>query len=884
VPLAPGTRLGVYEVVGPLGSGGMGEVYRARDTRLQREVALKVLPELLAADAEHVARLEREARLLAALSHPNIAAIHGLDESNGVRALVLELVEGPTLAERLRRGPFALDETLRIALQLVDALETAHASGIVHRDLKPSNIKLRPDGAIKVLDFGLAKALESGRASTDVAESPTITAVGATRQGTILGTAAYMSPEQARGHAVDKRADIWAFGCVLYEMLTGRRAFAGKDVSETLAFVIMKEPDWTALPADAPPPIRRLLRRALEKDHRRRLADVSDARLELEDAGRKQSDVSVDSAASPLRRRERLMWILAVAVLSVLTIAAGVRALRPDRQPAEMRVDIATPTSSDPVSFAISPDGQKIVFLATTDGGSQLWLRYLNSQSAQPLPGTEDARLPFWSPDSRSIGFGSDAQLKRIDLDGGSVRGLASAPVFLGGTWNQAGDILFVPNANVGVFRVSASGGEVVPATRIEAGQSNHSPSFLPDGRHFLYYMTGAAAFRGVHVAELGKDGTRRLLDADTGGLYGPGDVVLFTRRSTAYAQRLDRSRIELVGEPVAIAQNVAVSPFANSLHAGLSAAAAGPVVYRAGQVAPREPIQFAWFDRSGTEILKVGDPLPMVLNAALAPDEQRIAAFVSADIWMLDMRRARAFSRFTFDATVEFTAIWSPDGTRLVISSNRAGQYDLYEKSASGAGTEKELLVTEQHKDATDWSLDGAFLLYRSFDPRRAYDILALRLEDRKSFPLVQTDADERNAQFSPDGKWIAYQSNESGRFEIWVQPFSVPGNERRGKWQISARGGGQVRWNRNGRELYYLSPDGRLMAAPIRFTADGNAIEPSTPQVLFRWIGTDLGRQGTALAPYAVSKDGQRFLYGTTKVQPNTSPLTMILNWRRP
>jgi len=862
----------------------MGEVYRARDSRLQRDVALKVLPELLAADPERLVRFEREARLLAALSHPNIATIHGLDESSGVRALVLELVEGPTLQERLQQGPLALDEALRIAVQLVDALESAHATGIIHRDLKPSNIKLRPDGAVKVLDFGLAKALEPVHTSSDAVDSPTLTAVGATRQGTILGTAAYMSPEQARGHAVDKRADIWAFGCVLYEMLSGRRAFAGKDVSETLAFVIMKEPDWTALPVDTPTSIRRLLRRALEKDHRRRLADVSDVRLELEEAGHNEPDVHVAGVVSPLRRRERLMWILAVAVLSLLAIAAGAWALRPDPQPAEMRVDIATPSVTDPTSFAISPDGQKIVFAATIDGGSQLWLRYLNSQSAQPLPGTEDARLPFWSPDGRSIGFGADAQLKRIDLDGASARGLASAPVFLGGTWNQAGDIVFVPNANVGVFRVSASGGEVVSASRPEVGQAHHSPSFLPDGRHFFVYVTGAAASRGIHVAELGKDGTRRLLDADTGGLYGPGDVVLFTRRNTAFAQRLDRSRMEVVGEAVPVAQNVEVRPFANSLHAGLSASAAGPVLYRVGQVAPREPIQFAWFDRSGSEMLKVGNPLPMVLNAALAPDEQRIAAFLTGDIWMLDMRRAGAFSRFTFDATVEFTAIWSPDGTRLAVSSNRAGQYDLYEKSATGAGTEKELLVTEQHKDATDWSPDGAFLLYRSFDPRRAYDILALRLEDGKSFPLVQTDADERNAQFSPDGKWIAYQSNESGRFEIWIQPFSAPGNERRGKWQISARGGGQVRWNRNGRELYYLSPDGRLMAAPIRFTADGNAVEPSTPQVLFRWTGTDLGRQGTALAPYAVSKDGQRFLYGTTKVQPHTSPLTMILNWRRP
>ena len=884
MPLASGTRFGIYEIVGLLGSGGMGEVYRARDSRLRRDVALKVLPGLQAADPERLARFEREAQLLAALSHPNIATIHGVEDTDGGRALVLELVDGPTLEERVRPGALPADESLRIARQIVDALEAAHASGIVHRDLKPSNIKLRPDGAVKVLDFGLAKALEPVLAASDVIESPTITSAGATRHGTILGTAAYMSPEQARGQAVDRRSDIWAFGCVLYEMLAGNRAFAGKDLSETLAFVIMKEPDWTALPADTPPSIRRLLRRSLEKDHRRRLADIADARIEIDDAGRDEPGAKVEGAARPLlRRRERLVWISLVAVLALLAVAAAVWVLRPAPQAAEMRVDIATPPSGDPISFAISPDGQKIVFLATTDSRSQLWLRPLNSASAQPLPGTDDARLPFWSPDSRSIGFAADAQLKRIDLDGGSVRRLASAPVFLGGTWNQTGDILFVPNANGSVFRMSASGGEAVAATRAQVGQSHHSPSFLPDGRHFLYYMAGVAALRGIHVAELGKEGTRRLLDADTGGVYGPGGVVLFTRQNTGFAQRLDPARLELVGEAIPVAQNVAVSPFANSLHAGLAASAAGPVLYRAGE-GPRLPLQFAWFDRSGQELEKVGDPVPMVLNAALSPDEQRIAAFINADIWMLDTRRSRAFSRFTFDAAVEFTAIWSPDSSRLVISSNREGPYHLFETSATGAGTEKQLLATPQNKDATDWSSDGAFLLYRSFDFRRAYDVLALRLEDRTTFPLVQTDADERNAQFSPDGRWIAYQSNESGRFEIWVQPFSAPGSERHGKWQISTRGGAQVRWNRNGRELFYLSPDGRLMSVAVRVTPDGKAIETASAQALFPWAGADPGRQGTALPPYAVSKDGQRFLFATTPVQTNTSPLTMILNWRRP
>ena len=585
--LIAGARLGPYEVVGPLGSGGMGEVYRARDSRLQRDVAIKVLPEALASDAEHLARLQREARMLGALNHPNIAIIHGLDESNGVYALVLELVEGPTLADRLRGGPLELDETLRIANQLADALEAAHAAGIIHRDLKPSNIKIRPDGTVKVLDFGLAKPLESRAPNPD--DSPTLTAVGATRHGTILGTAAYMSPEQARGQIVDKRTDIWAFGCVLYEMLTGGRPFAGKDVTETLAFVITREPDWTNLPAGTPAAVRRLLQRALEKDQRRRLADVADARIELEEARRPPPDLIVEHPSARLQARERLVWIVAVSALALVSLIAGVRALRPRTAPPETRVDIAAPETNDATSFAVSPDGRKIVFLAAGDKGSQLWLRDLGAELAKPLGGTADARLPFWSPDSRSIGFSADAQLKRIDLDSGSVRGLAGAPVFLGGSWNQSGDILFVPNANAGVLRVSASGGEAVPATRVEAGLGHHSPSFLPDGRHFFVYVAGPAAVRGIHLGELGTETTRRLFDADTGGFSGPHDTILFTRQNTAYAQLLDPAQLTVVGEPVAVAQNVVVMPFANSSHAALTASIAGPIVYRTGPPAGRD-------------------------------------------------------------------------------------------------------------------------------------------------------------------------------------------------------------------------------------------------------------------------------------------------------
>jgi eukaryotic-like serine/threonine-protein kinase len=877
-----GDILGPYQVVDKLGEGGMGEVYRARDTRLNRDVAIKFLPELFAGDAERLARFTREAQTLAALNHPNIAQIYGLEAQAGAggaaSALVMELVEGKDLSRAIARGALPVADVLHFARQIADALAAAHEQGIVHRDLKPANIKVRADGTVKVLDFGLARALEPVRAE-EASESSTVTSAGLTRAGMVLGTAAYMSPEQAGGHTVDRRADIWAFGCVLYEMLTGRRAFAGKDLSETLAYVVTREPDWAALPRDTPPAVRRLLRRSLVKDRRHRLADIADARIEIDEVDAEQA---ATGSPGSFPRRERLLWIATVSALAVLAAVAVAWSRRSPSPATEIRVDIVTPASSDPTAVAISPDGKKITFVATNDGRSQLWLRSLDSTSAQPLPGTDDARLPFWSHDSRSIGFGADARLKRIDLDGGRVRSLANAPVFLGGTWNAAGDIVFVPFANGAVFRVSADGGEPAAVTKTQPSQSHHSPRFLPDGRHFIFNAVGAADQRGIHVGELGKDGARYLLDADTGGVC-VGDLILFTRRNTAFAQRIDPVKLEKIGDPVPFAQDVAVAPFGNGQFAGLTGSADGTIVYRTGQAA-RAPIQFAWFDRQGRELERVGDPLPMILNGALSPDQKHLAAFSGGDIWMIDLLRTRAFTRFTFDPSVEFAAVWSPDSRRVVISSNRAGAYDLYEKPATGAGTETPLLSTPQNKDATDWSSDGSYLLYRSFDPRRGYDILAMRLADRTTFPVVQTDADERNGQFSPDAKWVAYQSNESDRFEIWVQPFPLPGQTRAGKWQVSTKGGTQVRWNPNGGELFYLSPDARLMSVAVTVAPDGQAIQTGTPQPLLALPGIDFGRQGTVLPPYSVAANGQRFLFTTAGIQANSSPLTIILNWRQP
>jgi Tol biopolymer transport system component len=878
VALSSGSRIGVYEVIGLLGAGGMGEVYRARDHRLRREVALKVLPELQAADPDRLARFEREAQLLAALSHTNIATIHGIEEANGVRALVLELVEGPTLDERLRQGALPLPESLRLARQLVAALDAAHQSGIVHRDLKPSNIKLRTDGTVKVLDFGLARAVEPAGAVPSGADGSTITSAGLTIDGTILGTTPYMSPEQARGLEVDRRTDIWAFGCVLYEMLTGRRAFAGKDVSETIASILTKDPDWTALPVATPAAVRRLLRRCLAKDYGGRLADIADAGLELDDAER---EPFVATAAAP-SRRERMLWITALSATTALALAALM--WRESVAPAapEIRTDLVTPPSTEPTALALSPDGQKVVFVGTMEGRSRLWLRRLDSaEPAQPLPGTEDARLPFWSPDSRSIGFAADGRLKRIDLDGGAVRGLASAPVFLGGSWSQAGDILYAPFANEPVLRIRADGGEPRRATEAQPGESHHSPQFLPGGRHFLFSVAGPAERRGIHLAELDQPGSRRLLDADTAGIYAAGDAILFTRRGTLQAHRFDPRRLELIGEAEPVAENVAIAPFAAGRFAAASASAAGPIVYRTGP-GGADRVGLGWFDRSGKRLEQLVDGQIVTLNIALSPDNTQLAAFQGADIWMFDLRRGAAPRRFTFESSVEFAAIWSPDGSRLVISSNRHGVYDLFEKPATGASPERELLRSPEWKDATDWSPDGRYVLYRSRGTTRAYDVHALEVATRKTFPLVQGDADERDARFSPDGRWIAYQSNESGRFEIWVQRFSPSGEASGGRWQISTTGGGQAVWNPAGGELLYLSADARLMSVRIRETADGTGIEHEAPQALFPIPGVNFGRQGTALAPYAVAKDGQRFLFVTSAHEPVVSPLTLLQNWR--
>ena len=885
--LIPGTRLGVYDVSAQIGAGGMGEVYRARDTKLGRDVAIKVLPDSLASDPERLARFEREALVLAALNHPNIAAIYGLEEGPAnaghyVRALVLELVEGPTLADRIARTPMPLDDALPIARQICEALEAAHEQGIIHRDLKPANVKVRPDGTVKVLDFGLAKLDERSASLScergDLTHSPTLMA---SMPGAILGTAAYMSPEQATGKEADRASDVWAFGCVLYEMLTGRQAFQGDSVSEVLASVLKTEPDWHRVPA-GPEGIRRLLRRCLQKDQKRRLRDIRDARIEIDEA-QAEPLTAIPGAQAPSRRNERLAWLFALVVVTIVAavIVLGRLGAAPSTTPLpEMRVEINTPPTTDPTSLAISPDGQTLAFVATSDGQSRLWLRPFNAVSARPLPETDGASFPFWSPDSRSVAFFADGLIKQIGVDGGSPRTLANAPGGVGGTWNREGVILF-SRLGSPILRLSDRGGDPTPATQLDAQQGAHyGPQFLPDGRHFLYWAVGGRAPNGVYVGQLDGSETRRLLDADFPAVYASQDHLLFVRQGTLFAQRFDPARLALAGTPFPVAEQVTSS--SNKVRAAVSTSDAGPVAYRTGSASGGER-QLTWFDRSGHQLANMGAPFRSTqLAPSLSPDGRRVALFRGVngniDVWLLDVERGVP-TRFTFDSADDVRPLWSRDGSRIVFSSNRTGVHDLYQKSASGSGTEEALLLqTPQNKLAIDWSPDGRFVLYQSIDPKRNIDIWALPLDgDRKPFAVVQTDFEEHGGQFSPDGKWIAYVSIKSGRYEVYVRPFQRTADEIR----ISSDGGDQVRWRPDGKELFYIARDGQLVAVPIRLGSNNETVEAGTPVRLFvtRVSGWGSGTQGPQ---YVVSPDGQRFLMNTLTGEVITSPITVILNWK--
>jgi serine/threonine protein kinase/Tol biopolymer transport system component len=861
----------------------MGEVYRATDTKLQRDVALKILPDAFALDADRISRFKREAQVLASLNHPNIAAIYGFEDDDSVHALVLELIDGPTLADRIAQGPVPVDEALPIAKQIAEALEAAHEHGIIHRDLKPANIKVRADGTVKVLDFGLAKAMDpAGGSSRYISMSPTLS-IHATQAGIVLGTAAYMAPEQARGKTVDKRADIWAFGAVLFEMLTGTPPFPGDDISQVMARVIERDPDWTALPSTLSPALGTSVRRCLVKDPRQRLRDIGDVRLALEgafDTAPPQPTASLPSAA----RRRTPPWIAAFAVALLAATALSIPAARYLREtpPLETRVDIVTPATGQPASFALSPDGRQIAFVASDDKASRLWLRLLSTTTAQPLGGTDGAASPFWSPDGRSIGFFAGGALKRLDLGGGAPKTLAPATNGSGGTWNADGVIVFAPSITSPLMRVSATGGASAAVTTLGPQQFGHfNPHFLPDGRRLLFRAAGLAEVDGIYLGGLDGSSPTLLASNVTTAMYAPAGWLLSVRGGSLMAQRLDVERPALTGEPVTLADGVFVD---NALaRAAVSVAATGLIAYRTVGSSQR---QLTWFDRSGTARGVVGEPDDSFLTPRVSPADGRVVVRRevqgNSDLWLLDGARAR---RFTFDPARDLFPVWSPDGTQIVYM-RRTVPGDLYHKLTGGAGAEELLLSTSHIKAPTSWSADGRFLMYGTVDPQTNSDIWVLPMSgnasDGKPFVFLNTPFREANGAFSPDSRWVAYQSNETGRSEVYVRPFVPPGATgtaaaTTGQWQVSTNGGIMPLWRADGKELYYINPDGAMMAAPI--TVTGNSVEPGSPVMLFPTRiyggGVDLqvGRQ------YDVTADG-RFLINTV-LSEIAAPITLLQNW---
>jgi eukaryotic-like serine/threonine-protein kinase len=875
--LSVDTLVGPYRIVALLARGGMGDVYRATDVRLRRDVALKLMARAGADETRRIERFLQEARVTAALDHANIVKVFDVGVLDARPYLVAELLDGETLRARLGRGRLTTEEARRIAGEVAAGLVVAHAAGLVHRDLKPDNVFLTRSGVTKILDFGIAKLMEDPARADDGL---------ATLTGVLLGTAGYLAPEQVRGGAVDGRTDLFALGSMLFEMATGERAFGREHTIDTLHAIVHEDPPNLLAQVDMSSDLAAVVMRLLAKDPAARFHSAADLEWALAHAPRTTAVPSVQPAPArdsmrpqpPQRRWRALATTAAAAVAGVVLIATGFGGawvLRPAPTTPELRLDIVTAPTSDG-SIAVSPDGLKVVFAARSDGQSRLWLRALDSSDARPLPGTERGSSPFWSPDSRSLAFFADSRLKQIDLVDGSVRTLASTPSPLGGAWSVEGTILLSTNPGNPIFRISSGRGELVAATRFEPAQqgSQSFPSFLPDGRHFLFFVSGRPEVRGVYLGRLDGLETRRLFDADAPAVYATGHL-LFIRDETLMAQRIDPDRWEPRGDPFAIAEHVPAGT-------RLSASTAGPIAYRAPS-ADTGQRQLTWVDRSGREIERVVYPDTAGMGPALSPDGRRVAVFRfvdgNMDLWLYETGRS-TWDRVTADSGDDIYPLWSPDGTRMIFGSNRnGGRMNLY-RSVIGAppGSEELLLTTSQPKFPMDWSRDGRFLLFESLDPERGFDIWALPLGGNgEPFGLARTDFNDRLAQFSPDGKWIAYQSDKTGRFEIYVQPFPGPGADTR----VSTDGGGQVRWHPSGKELFYIAADDRLMAVPIRFVSVREGVEPGQPVALF---AANVGTMATLVnrQQYSVSPDGRSFVMNSAFGDASHPPISVILNWK--
>ena len=872
--LVAGTRFGPYEILSALGAGGMGEVYRARDTKLNRDVAIKVLLPAVASDPDRLARFSREAQVLASLNHPNIAHIYGVEEANGVTALVMELVEGEDLSVRIRRGAIQIDEALPIARQIAEALEAAHDHGIIHRDLKPANVKVRPDGTVKVLDFGLAKQ-GSGigdQGSGGAANSPTLS-IHVTEAGIILGTVAYMSPEQAAGKTVDKRSDLWAFGAVLFEMLTGRQAFHGETVSHVIAAVLKDEPDWNALPSDTPTSIRRLLRRSLQKDKKQRLPDAADARLEIDEA-RGPDSVSTTPSRLPVAIAASL---LAVGLIGGAAAWFTARNTAPASSAGVVRFSIqdteqvVISRASD--DMAISPDGRRLAFIGFGVGAPQIWVRAIDTLEARALPGTEDAVALAWSPDSQSLAFAAFAEIKTITLTGEPPR-LVAPPLmntFSGFAWGAGGTIAY--SGLRGVYTVSATGGTPVMLIPAVTDEAYDVMAFLPDGRHVLIAARSSdPAKAGTFAIDLDGGARTRILDAPTAARYAMGHLM-FVRDRILYAQPFDLTRRQLQGKP---------APLAESVGSAFSASDNGAIAYVPfAASAQAASTQLSWIDRTGRVIERIGQT-GGASAPALSPDGRRVAMSLRTDIWVLELERA-VLSRVTNGATSDFSPSWLPDGQHLVFHRNLFRNAQDAIMSAVVGVAAKEAVVFEApddtgvHAHPTDVSADGRYLAYETGDGRRTGSltmVVSVRALAGDPHVTVHGPATSEQAQgaFSPDGRWLSYSSDLSGRFEVYVDGVPEPGT----RIQVSSNGGHSARWSRDGKELFYLATEGTLMAVPVRSM---HPLEFGPPVKLFQFASPGRGR-AAGKAPYDVTTDRQRFIIDTVVRQSDPS-LQVLLNW---
>ena len=895
-PLSSNSNISHYRIVSKIGAGGMGEVYRARDERLDRDVAIKTLPADFANQHDRLDRFKQEAKATSALNHPNILTVYDIGDQDGTPFIVSELLEGEELRDRLNEGPIPIRKTIDYAQQIVSGLSAAHERGITHRDLKPENLFITKDDRIKILDFGLAKLRER---PTDIHGSEDATKRALTDPGVVMGTVGYMSPEQVRGQAADARSDIFSFGVILYEMLTGQRAFGGDSVVETMHSILKDDvAEFDESGARIPPALEKLMLRCLEKKPEHRFHSAHDLGFALDAVASPTSSsgsgatihtTAIDDlpAVSRADWLSRGAWLAAALFLISTLVLAALYFQRPETKSQTMRFALAPPEkSSFNEGFALSPDGKLIVFVARgSSGDTSLWVRPLTSVEARQLPGTDGASFPFWSPDSRSIGFFASAKLRKIAVSGGPAQSLAdSTNDPRGATWAEDGTIIFAPMTQAPLMRVAASGGAVSEVTKldIDLGQTSHRwPKMLPDGRRFLYFGRGGPAEKqGIYAASLDDPSPTFLLATPVMGSYAEADgsgYLLFVREGSLMAQRFDAGRLELSGEAVPLFQGVLTFPgeVGPTAYSAFSASA-GNLVYRTGD---QQTTRLTWHDRAGKSLEAINEPAgyhePWVSKDGTKVMYGRNDAGGPQDVYLQDLSRGTT-TRLTFDPSTDGTSVLSPDESQVVFFSNRASTQGFYRKSASGAGNDETVLIDPLGAYPDSWSSDGKYILYdKNGGPQTKVDLWVLPMTgDRTPFPYLVTEFEEAHAQFSPDGHWVAYASTEGGRAEVYVQSFPIGG----GKWQVSTLGGDQPMWRRDGKELFYVSPDNSLMSVSV--SAGGATLDFGRPALLFATV-MPVGGIADDRNNYAPSPDGQRFLISTLADSTNLQPLILVLNW---